>query len=902
MAQEAAEIDNASMAQVRTHWLAASRYTDSKPLEELIAAHRPFAVALFRGLIAATDMVFDREGALVNPRTELIKNLRASYVVSYAGQTVTVTSNDVLKSTAIVLDVVITGTANNASALSLLRDMLKVSGSLATVYSDFAQASTENVKELSLPIRQFSWLVASAAGIVPDMAAAFQTSAEHRSIIANVQGKYKSLIACAERRVALHDEHKATLAALEKQINDPAFSAACISMLELPDIRSVDSGALKTLEKVLQFALDATQTYESYEFACRRDKWVPQRNLFTFFREHTSSFRNQVEYNSEGMLRVKTVAVKVNDEAQEVPVFELLNEMRWLSTHIDAIKYPRYEAADYGLKLGDNYLRWQSAEIRTHGRCSVLHAKFLVAGKQYTGDFVLGQANMTYRNNLQFEALDSKGTEFKVTRSTRIFSENGASVRLAQLTGTVKEPEIRYDRGVLGLRLPISWATETKRAGDKKADANSVKVADAATKNGERRVMLMTTPCTEKPESFKSLLDFRNSTAAQDGYVYWAGFDQGERDQTIGIYRTAQYTRRDALDFFDVAENKEHVATYSFRMYQANKRRQTRPDQAEQPEASITAIESRIGLLRRLIAQMGRYARKDSYYQEGKEKLRDSWPQLASGARGLGSYDEAMAAAEAAFDSSCSPNYTDVAHDPNYVVNVLYRSVRVEFTAVKDERKTKYSSQHQNDYVWIRTVDRMCSLINAVSHFGSAPTPRGAERFDFAGRLHTYRDNLMKQYRKEIAAFLRDACVTHGARLLAVEELAPTSYISDDTDANRKRALFSPAELQTDIKLACDLHDIAVIAVDETLTSRVAPNGSLGWRGMAKDNKHGEGRDLDGLSISWKNLYYIDAGVVRKVDADANATANIVMRALTCGASKPKIRRKGLADKKKSLS
>lgn len=202
-------------------------------------------------------------------------------------------------------------------------------------------------------------------------------------------------------------------------------------------------------------------------------------------------------------------------------------------------------------------------------------------------------------------------------------------------------------------------------------------------------------------------------------------------------------------------------------------------------------------------------------------------------------------------------------------------------------------SQHQNDFAWIRAVDAMISLQNSINFFGK-PSTRRHESVDlpeatraYIDNLHQYRDNLMAQFRKEVSAFIRDTCLACGVRMLAVEELKPASYITDDTDANRKRSLFAPAELHKDIELACSIHDIAVVTVDEVLTSREAPNGRLGFR----SNKKG---------YDWKDLHYTaNDGTTARTHADELATANIAKRMYTCGASKPRFTRPGLLAKDK---
>jgi hypothetical protein len=874
----------ASGSQIRMHWLAMSRYTNGRDaVDALRAAHLPYAKALFQALVNASALTFrTTDDTTVTPRVTLEAGLRSSYDVVLAGNHVRVTKDDILRCLDIAICAIRGGKATNVSVFSQA-DFDEPAGKMLTDLRALSAEETTNwskgVSKLPIDLRKFAWALLIGVGILPDTTT-LPDGIAHKVILANVQGKYTSLLECAALHADLYKTHVERKAALERAIGDADFVRLCSDLLKLLDMRKIDSKRLQVVEKLLVFALDADRGYDDYAAACRADKYTPQQTLFDFFRANAETMRKHTT-TIDGKLRVSAVAVNTGEDSSDVSVFELLNEMQWLVTHSAGVKYPKYTGDDYGIKLGNNYFAVTEMTTLRQGDTNLLRLTFRAEGKLRTCDFVLGRGDITYWNNLQFEPdTSSNNGNYIVTKTVRRFDMSGRPV-LMQQRGLLKEPEIRYEHGVLGLRLPISWETATT-PGD-----NSV----TTYVGGKKNVFLCTTPFG-KSESFQSLLEYRNSTAAADGYIYVAGFDQGESDQHIGIYRTKKYSAgADITEFFDRASDLELVAHHSFSEYQANKRVNSATAEPWEP---IRELEKRIKMLKRLISTLGAGARGDEIYAELKERRRGEWSELVTG---LGmpvlDFDVEIGAAEDLFHTSRDPEFGDVVRNPAYIVNTLKSKVAQQFRKIRDSRVNVYISQHQNDFAWLRVVDAMISLQNAINFFGK-PSARRNEVVDipetsrrYIDNLHTYRDNLMAQFRKEVAAFLRDACLAHGVRMLAIEELKPASYITDDTDANRKRTLFAPAELHKDIELACSIHDIAVVTVDETLTSREAPNGRLGFR----SNKNG---------FSWKDLHYIaDDGTTKAVHADETATANITKRMYTCGASKPRFTRPGLLAKDK---
>lgn len=880
-----AEQEDAKIAigsQIRMHWLAMSRYTGGRAdTDALRAAHLPYAKALFQALVNASLLTFRADDTTVTPRVTLEAGLRTGYDIVLAGDRVLVIKDDILRCLDIVICAIRGGKASNVAVFSqadfdepvgkLLMDLRALSAEETTNWS-------KGVSKLPIDLRKFAWTLLSSVGILPDMTT-LPDGIAHKVVLSNVQGKFTSLLECAALHADLYKTHVERKATLERAIDDADFVRLCSDLLKLLDMRKIDSKRLQIVEKLLVFALDADRSYEDYAAACRADKYTPQQTLFDFFRLNAETMRKHTTM-IDGKLRVSAVSISTGDDSADVSVFELLNEMQWLATHSAGVKYPKYTGDDYGIKLGNNYFAVTEMTTLRQGSTNLLRLTFRAEGRLRTCDFVLGRGDIEYWNNLQFEpdTSNSNGNYF-VTKTVRRFDMSGKPV-LMQQRGLLKEPEIRYEHGVLGLRLPISWETATT-PGD-----NSV----TTYAGGKKNVFLGATPFA-KPESFQNLLAYRNSTAAADGYIYVAGFDQGESDQHIGIYRTKKYSAdADITEFFDRAADLESVACHSFSKYQANK---CRIGDAE-PWEPIRDLEKRIKLLKRLINTLGAGARGEEIYAELKERRRGEWPELVTG---LGlpvlDFDIEIGVAETLFRASGDPEFGDVTGNPAYVVNTLKTKLAKQFREIRDSRVHKYSNQHQNDFAWLRVVDAMISLQNAINFFGK-PSTRKHEAVDlpdttrgYIDNLHRYRDNLMAQFRKEVAAFLRDACLAYGVRMLAIEELKPAAYITDDTDANRKRSLFAPAELHKDIELACSIHDIAVVTVDETLTSREAPNGRLGFR----SNKAG---------FSWKDLHYVAAdGKTNAVHADETATANIAKRMYTCGASKPRFTRPGLLAKDK---
>lgn len=879
---EAETVDTIEAAsQVRVHWLAMQRRgAGRQSVEALLAAHIPEAVRLFQGFVGLSDMDFDDRGMVVNPWKT--STLREAYKIVRGSEKITITSSDVLKCRDIVMCAILGGQASNVSVFSQMDFDSSMEDILAALRAAPEEDTTSwsKVGKLDVDVRRFSWFVLVSAGFLPDMSE-LPDGVTHKVIIANVQGKYKSMVECAKSHSALYADHVKRCDTLRKSINDADFSKICLDMLDSLDVRSIDARRLTTIEHLLGFALDSACSYNDYVRACSAGKWLPQKDLFDFFRAHADVMRRHTQ-TVDGKTRVARVNVESSPEDEEgsdVSVFELLNEMRWLRTHNAGIKYPNYEGAGYAVKLGNNYFRIGSIEVVRGPAYSTLRVTFTAVGQKHVCDFMLGRWDDEYWNNLKFVPNTGKeaGT-FRVSKIVRRHTPAGPKFYTQE--GVLKEPEIREEHGVLGVRLPVSWTTKTKRPSEKKSDENKVQTFDG----GVKKVVYLTATPFAKPESFQNLVEFRNSAAAGDGYIYFAGFDQGERDQVVGIYRTRKYESSSLPEFFDVADSIERVACYNFSDYQRTKLKFAHSGYVEQNREPLEILEKRIKSLRRLVSTLGSVYRGEEMAAKLLERRRSEWAKLTSGSD-VRDFDTEIEAAK----NMLAQDIVSAVKNPNYIVNVIDASVYAEFKRQRADRAATYMSQHQNDYLWLRAVDGMLSLRNAIARFTEPPTAKYDRRGLVPGteKLHAYRDNLMKQFRKEVAAFLRDSCLLHDVRFLAVETLAATAYISDDSDANRKRALFAPAELQKDIKLACDLHDIAVVTVDEVLTSREAPNGSLGFR----SNKEG---------YDWKDLHYVDdAGLNKIVHADENATANIAKRMWTCGASKPRVTRPGLLAKKK---
>lgn len=858
------------MKQVRVMTFAASRRQSAAMIEAQIAREKAVAIDFYTKCVAGADIDFiadtqcdpSKQGVSTrNPRSELADRLKDSYVVTHGSERAEVTKADVLKAQAIFDSVLLSGTANNAAVITM--GLLKAT--LAEALQDLRDA--EDADSASLPARHIVYRILAVAGLVSTSLNSSLTGTQHRSIVANVQGKFKSLIACSGRHKDMYNSHVTALANLEKAVDDAGFLTMCTELLDLGALRSIDQRALKTLNKMFSFVV-ADTAYDDYASACVKDSWTPPAELYAFFVRHVDTVRRNFIDNS-----IRKVQMKDGEDVVDAHVFEVLNEMRWLSTHVDGVRYPTYNGDDYGLMLGTNYNAVQSLLVLTLGATNVLRVTF---GSGTTCDFTLGPASNTYWTNLTF--VDKGKGIFEARRHRRAFLNNATSTKLFETVGELKEPKICLVNGVVNIRLPFSWSTSTARTGDKVSDRNKIKI-DATEPEGKDSIVMTTTTKFAKPESFQAMLDYRNSTAAPDGYVYWVGFDYGENDNVASVFRARKYNNSTLREYFDVADSKELVTTYRFHDYQVNKIRHSRGDVALQPRDGIVKLTHASKYLRRFIANAGRCARGDEYYAKARSRLAWGWlPFFQTFGVDAGDYGDAMDKLERDFGRSQASDYSDVTHDPNFLLMRMYKLVRRRFNQLKEERRTRYGSQHQNDYAWITCVDSMCSLLTSISSFGAPPTPRGAARRMVTTKLHIYRDNVIKQYRKELAAFLRDACLSHDARMLAIEALKPTRYSTEDSDTNRKRALFAPAELQNDICLACDMHDIAVIQIDESMTSKVAADGSLGWRGHGYDG------------ISWKHLHVRGtSGDVTVVNADDNAASNIVTRAMTSGASHPRL-------------
>lgn len=864
----------AADTQVRVHWLAASHRASPglQQVKEMIQQHADVASVLFQGLVRTAPIVFrNDDGSPVKPLDLLLASLRPTYKVQRDTETVLVTKDDVIRCLTLATTAVNGGQATNVAVFASADPAL--SEPLATLLAQLralesVDSSWSVVGKLDINLRKFVWLVLSAAGVLPALADLEGYAA--KSVLANVQGKYKSLQACADTHAALYKQHQTNKEQLEKLIADPGFVALCFALLQDPDLRSVDSRRLAALEEMLGFVA-ADKNYSEYTSTRKCDGWAPPSNMFELLCAHKEAVRRNIVVDNSKCLS-RRISLVADGDVNEVSVFELLNEMRWLSVHSSGIRMPNYPKHAYALKFGDNYISVKSFETVVDGGCSVLRMTARVGKNDLVCDFVLGRGN-EYWNNLKITPM-GKGI-FEVVKTVRRFTTTGA--KLVELRGVCKEPEIRYERGVLGLRLPISFGV------DGKVEEDSIAF-------GKNRVSMRTTPFAEKADKFQGLLDYRNTTA-RAGYIYYAGFDQGENDQVVGIYRTSTYKNATMSEFFKVSDTLEEVVSCRFSEYQDHKRG-LRGETNVLDINSINVLADKVHRLRRLVSTLRACTSHTDWYPKLKERRRLEWDVLAQGVD-VSDFDTEIERAEAALSAV---DAVDFVRDPTCIINVLDQHIYAQFKRMRSERNEKYRSQHQHDYKWLQLVDSVISLRKSIYRFGKAPEPRGSGEL-YPQNLYAYRDNLMQQYRKEVAAFIRDVCLEHGVQQLAVEALNPTSYIGEDSDANRKRALFAPSELHNDIVLACSLHSIAVVAVDETLTSRVAPNGRLGFRSHGdyqKFSDRAQGR------FNWKHLHYFgDNDVSAYCDADENACRNIVLRAITCGASKPRFSRQALLGKKK---
>ena len=866
---------------IRTHWLSMNKSDSFNTIELELKKELPIAKALLNSFISISDISFSD----INELEKTKSTLKEEFEVTITNKKYLLSKEDIVKCIEIVKEVL----KEQATNISIMFGKLSNDFSFNTIdlysfsyllkrhsknkkimkaapndlesienenrrnrLSNFIVAIEKNDKETLYKLKSIKVFAARALmeiNILPKGILDFKANIQ-KSIIQNCNGKVKSLIECYQRHTEEYNTHEKLYKHLISIFGDDAktFSDDLYAS-EL--LRKVDGKSYA----ILQSMITSVFKKDLYKDYCDKSdkKWTPSKELYDFIESKKDIIKSFVDNN----FNIKTNVEDSDDGQIEYFIQDIINENYWLKTHTKSINKPDFDMSDFGLHLGSNYLKILDIKVVNNDLIVI----FNLNENNIEASFKLGHNhNLTYGNDF---TISKNENNFNIECHKRVYTNNGKSKKLIKIVGILKEPKLCKSKGVLGIRMPINWSTKIKSD-----DVNKIKI-------GKSTISFNTTKFAT-PKEYKKVIDFRNSLAVDDT-IRWAGFDYGENNNVVKIFKSPKYNNESIEELFNVSDNIEEIACYTFEDYQKNKKN------VEYSIEPFYELLNTIKYTRSIVSLLNKKAHKidnkyvDSNYQNCLSTISNKLKSLNIKSL-LNSSIELLL-------KSNSLTFEDVKSNKDYLPNILFKNIKKQYAAIVKNRKGEFQSLHQNDFIWIKCIDAFISLSKSISFFG-LPTQKRGENKDFNIKAVKYRDNVIKQYRKELACFLRDACISHNVSLLSIESLKAEKYKNDDSDNNRKRALFAPAELQKDITTACELHNIAIIQINEDLTSRIAPNNTFGVR----------------LKSDWKHLHYKNEDdKIITIDADENACKNIVVRAMTMGASIPKFFKQDFQNKSKKL-
>lgn len=207
-----------------------------------------------------------------------------------------------------------------------------------------------------------------------------------------------------------------------------------------------------------------------------------------------------------------------------------------------------------------------------------------------------------------------------------------------------------------------------------------------------------------------------------------------------------------------------------------------------------------------------------------------------------------------------------------FIANLLLHYAKTRFGQIKTERKFWVQNQDQaakfdQDSSMLYLIDLMIRLERKVRTMGY---PTGTTvTSNYEKGLLRLRENIRKNFSKQIAIELIDLAVRNECDAIAVEQLSGSKATSGNT-AGQNRILLSwaPSILKAAISNAGAVYGLSakdgeLVEVSERDTSQVHyETERWGWRNDA-------------------DLYYEDGEEIKSVHADVNAAKNIAKRALT---------------------
>lgn len=211
-------------------------------------------------------------------------------------------------------------------------------------------------------------------------------------------------------------------------------------------------------------------------------------------------------------------------------------------------------------------------------------------------------------------------------------------------------------------------------------------------------------------------------------------------------------------------------------------------------------------------------------------------------------------------------NIADLKMNKAWIGNILFTYAKLKFGKIKNERKfhvQKYNSGSSiidHDYIWIECIDKYKRLTRSLSKLGT--TGESIILTKLVNYYNGVKDNLLKV----LASKIIKTAHQNNCQIIILEDLnIDQKFITQNSkNENFLQSLWSPKRIQAAIQNAANIYNIKIVNVSENSTSQVHfESGSFGYR-------YGE-------SLYFEN----DKGNIDSVDADINASKNILERGIT---------------------
>lgn len=813
-------------------------------LRQLFNRHEKMAIKLYELVMCASDNKFMLNGSLYEPCKDVMKFIKQSYDVfgNFFNQDDLMIALKILKTW--VEETQSTNVSTFFSVALKAEEVEKAAKDLETIKVDL------KYKESSIHLRKLAYALIKSAGFLNFDG--FEGK-EIKSIIKSVQGSIKSTNTWAESY-----KHETTKLdqniELFRKLIKPDIISFMEQLVEKELFVNVNSKNLKTIQILIA---DNSQSYTVFKNNVKSG-WVPSEKIYDYFKNNVSIFENQ-----STLLTLD----ENTDEPQEKSIFEYVNLYSKKKNRPEYSSITPFSANDGRTKiaLGSNYISVSNMEVVTEANTNYLKVEFK-CGENYSLYFTLGAANNTYQTNYQIERINSN--IHKLTRNVRRFDTVSKKESLVQMVGILNEPEISIIDGVFKIHLPINW--ETSKDAENLGIFGNIKT--------KRSVDYPTTPLAK---TFKDKIETLKEV---DGTQTVLALDLGW-DPMIGIYKNVKMPENSAL--VEIFKNNKigEKEYYSFEQYCRDKSHITgNPFYEEMKifDIDYDVLYKLIAYSKSLMTLLYKIYRKE-------DVSKNRWAL-----EGFSNYSSTVNSFDSSFFTKKMNKETllnllediktfdgDIKSFKTAFIIPIYKFASKIFKAHKDARRTIYANNHQLDMRWLKAVDEFISLIKKTSYIGCSPD---GEKINI-DHWNEYRDNVEKQFEKEVSCFIRDTALSHGAKLVFVEQLTAEDYVGEDSNQNKARSLFAPSRMKYHILNALTQSNIIMAEVDESMTSKII-------------NESGE-FGLRTFKSGWKNIHSVENGEIVSIHADENACDNIFVRGITLGASKIKFNMKTVKNVKK---